>query len=383
MIQQLTMQQYKCFVNETVCFSNLTVLSGLNSMGKSSLIDALLLLRQSYLREDGRVPFGLHLNGRYVSLGNGLDVLSEHGESDNISFKLVYDKVKYDDTWIANSNQRVLKSKISLAKTYPVNLQKLALFHDNRGKFLHFTYLNAERLGPRTMYPIMDEDSTEQNELGIQGEYTSQFLNVFGGKKLPIQAMVLAEGSSPTLLLQVQEWLNIISPGIQIDTKLDAEVDAVKLRYHYSRPQQTISGDYRPIHVGFGITYVLPVVVALLATVQGGMVLLENPEAHLHPRGQTELGRLMARAAANGVQIVVETHSDHIINGIRLAVKKKEIRQEDVQINFFSPSVTLPGNCIQFIHVNEKGELESWPENFLSEWENNLWKLNFDEEGSL
>ncbi len=377
MIRQITMKQYKCFVDETVSFKNLTVLSGLNSMGKSSLIDVLLLLRQSYLREDGGTPFGLHLNGRYVSLGKGLDILCENGDFDDVLFKIKADSYQYDGAWEANNNQRVLKSKYFDAEKKMTDLQNASLFHDNRDDFLHFTYLNAERIGPRTMYPIM-EDTTEQNDLGIRGEFASQYLDIVGEKKIPIQGMVLSDAPSHMIRQQVQEWLNIISPGIQIDTNVDMELDTAKLRFSYARSKGK-SRNYRPIHVGFGITYVLPVILALLATVQGGMVLLENPEAHLHPRGQTELGRLLARAAANGIQVIVETHSDHIINGIRLAVKRNELSKDDVQINFFSPSVTQPGTCVQSILINKNGELDSWPEDFLSEWENNLWKLNFDE----
>lgn len=74
-------------------------------------------------------------------------------------------------------------------------------------------------------------------------------------------------------------------------------------------------------NVGFGISYVLPIVLALVKAKKGELIILENPEAHLHPRGQRKMGELIARAAQGGVQVIVETHSDHILNGIRFVCK--------------------------------------------------------------
>ena len=64
--------------------------------------------------------------------------------------------------------------------------------------------------------------------------------------------------------------------------------------------------------------------------------MLENPEAHLHPKGQRKMGELIAQCAANGIQIFLETHSDHILNGIRIAVKQKRLKGEDAKLFYFS-----------------------------------------------
>ncbi|WUQ95544.1 AAA family ATPase [Streptomyces sp. NBC_00310] len=82
-------------------------------------------------------------------------------------------------------------------------------------------------------------------------------------------------------------------------------------------------------------TYALPIVVACLTAQPGGLVLLENPEAHLHPHGQTKMAELAASAAAQGAQLVVETHSDHVLNGIRLAVKRGPLTSEQAVVHFF------------------------------------------------
>jgi len=76
---------------------------------------------------------------------------------------------------------------------------------------------------------------------------------------------------------------------------------------------------------GFGLSYTLPVITALLVgtLIPNSLVIIENPEAHLHPRGQTEIARLIALCAQVGTQIIIETHSDHLFDGIRIAAKNK------------------------------------------------------------
>jgi predicted ATPase len=75
-------------------------------------------------------------------------------------------------------------------------------------------------------------------------------------------------------------------------------------------------------------------VVACLAASPGSLLLLENPEAHLHPRGQTAMAELIARTAAAGAQVIVETHSDHVLNGVRLAVKRRVLTGAQTVVHY-------------------------------------------------
>lgn len=124
-------------------------------------------------------------------------------------------------------------------------------------------------------------------------------------------------------------------------------------------------------------TYALPVIVSLLNFKKDKIVIIENPEAHIHPRGQAEMGRLIALAAAAGMQLFVETHSDHIVNGIRVAVKENLINAENVNISYFSRQTTeIEQFCrIQNIRVDRTGELSDYPIDFMDEWNNQLLKL--------
>ena len=150
------------------------------------------------------------------------------------------------------------------------------------------------------------------------------------------------------------------------------EADAVIVGFSFDSPGDVASRRYRATNVGFGLSYTLPVIVALLAP-SDTLCLIENPEAHLHPRGQTKLAELAVRAAMAGVQIIAETHSDHFMDGVRIAVRNGLIRPEDVAFHYFDrdggrTTVSSP-------HVAADGRLSEWPAGFFDQHEDNLIKL--------
>ncbi|WRH65629.1 MAG: DUF3696 domain-containing protein [Planktothrix sp. GU0601_MAG3] len=97
------------------------------------------------------------------------------------------------------------------------------------------------------------------------------------------------------------------------------------------------------------------------------LILIENPESHLHPKGQSHIGELLGIAASCGIQVVVETHSDHVLNGICLAVKRSEINYKDVQIHYFQREQRNEKMATEIIspNIDEDGRIDEWPEGFL------------------
>ena len=188
------------------------------------------------------------------------------------------------------------------------------------------------------------------------------------------------------LIDQVNAWLQVVSPGAQIKIRKCEVADSDRFKQSVAFGRSGHEHEFKPQSVGFGISYVLPVLVALLTSVPEDIVIIENPEAHLHPRGQAEMGNLIARAAAYGVQVFVETHSDHVINGIRVAVKKGIVKPEDVNIAFFERKghdmEAEDGTKhkeyyaeVRNIKVDSKGSLSEYPEDFMDEWNNQLMRL--------
>ena len=125
--------------------------------------------------------------------------------------------------------------------------------------------------------------------------------------------------------------------------------------------------------MGFGFSYALPIVVAGLLVPVGGLLVVENPEAHLHPAGQSRLGRFLGRVAGSGAQVVVETHSDHVVNGIRLAVVDDEaVAPTDVVLHFFGEG---DGGEPTTIELTGNGGLTEWPAGFFDQIEQDLGRL--------
>ena len=116
---------------------------------------------------------------------------------------------------------------------------------------------------------------------------------------------------------------------------------------------------------------------ALLASQQDALVLLENPEAHLHPRGQFQLGELMARAASCGIQVVVESHSDHVLNGIRIAVRQGILAPKQVRLYYLERKPEIDQISSQVISpcIDKNGRMDQWPDGFFDEWEKSLEML--------
>jgi len=105
------------------------------------------------------------------------------------------------------------------------------------------------------------------------------------------------------------------------------------------------------------------------------MFIVENPEAHLHPAGQSRIGQFLAQMASAGVQVVVETHSEHVLNGIRIATMKGLLKPDEVAINFFQRNEETENVEIQEIGLTTSGDLTKFPAGFFDQTQQDLVKL--------
>lgn len=366
MLQSVTLANFKCFRQQSFPFTNLTVLAGLNGMGKSSLLQSLLLLRQS---GDMFGPAqGLKLNGPYMHLGSARDVLNENAATDSLSIEL--QENGQTDSYCFDCSDRFSDDLILQSHTGKTG--KSSIIFSNR-----FTYLSANRITPLPIYKTTNETNLERRDFGANGEYAIQYLKLYGGKSLPCAAMVRGDAENATLNLQVQAWMDLVSPGVIPVININTQTRTAELNYEFIQGTEK-SMTYTSTNVGFGITYVLPVLVALLSGKPGDLILIENPEAHIHPKGQRYLGELIARAAAGGIQILLETHSDHILNGIRIAVRQRALNEKDVTLSYFTIGNDTNGNYkrqIVWPKMLGNGQLDQWPEGFFDEWDHSLLEL--------
>ena len=118
--------------------------------------------------------------------------------------------------------------------------------------------------------------------------------------------------------------------------------------------------------VGFGVSQVLPALVLLQYVPEGSTVLMEQPEIHLHPAVQSGLADVMLNVAAvRNVQIIVESHSEHLMRRLQRRVAEQEASSEDVKLYFVSSN---RGRAhVSDLDLNEWGEIENWPEKFFGD----------------
>ena len=367
MIRNIRVKNFKCFEKLELELAQLNVLAGINSMGKSSVIQALLLLRQSF--EMGSIQKGIHLNGGLTQIGTGYDLLYRNSNEEVVQIAISSDagdaawQFAYDrDADYQQKNEGDIDEKI---------LNSINLF------FPTFSYVSAERIGPQRFYARSYHEIYEKNQVGTKGELYADYLAERGlTDKVENRAVLHEEAGSDLLLYQTERWLAEISPGVHLNSKKYTEAGLVGVEYSvYAEP-------YTPMNVGFGLSYVAPIVVCLLKAKKGDLIILENPEAHLHPKGQRKMGELIAKASAGGVQIILETHSDHLLNGIRLSVKKNVLSKGYVRLNYFYQELVKDAVLGEKeVHKKcspvllEDGRLSDWPEGFFDEWDKALDEL--------
>ncbi|MDB9517189.1 DUF3696 domain-containing protein [Roseofilum reptotaenium CS-1145] len=363
MIELITLKNFKAFESQSLDFKNLTLLSGLNSSGKSSVLHSLLVLRQSY-QQDLLPDRGLALNGDLVCIGTAQDALFEGAKEDSIGFELKW-KDGREGGWQFDYNRaaEVLELRSSPA---PDSVYKSNLFGDN------FHYLQAERIGSRSYLGKSEFQVHQHRQMGTQGEYTAHFFSRYRDENVVKPQLAHTSEQSLNLEAQVEAWMGEVSPGTRITIRDGTDLDIVSLKYSYG-----LSNLYRATNVGFGISYTLPIIVAILASKPGALILLENPEAHLHPKGQAKIGELLALAASCGIQVIVETHSDHILNGIRLTVHRGKLDPNDVQLHYFQRQEIDREFQTEVISpkMDRHGRIDNWPDGFFDEWDKSLEAL--------
>lgn len=371
MIKKIELRNFKCFERLELPLANLNLLSGINSMGKSTVIQALLLLRQAY--EKNSLKEGIYLNGEYTQIGTGYDLLyfNAAGDIEIILTDESDQKYRWVLEYVTDSDYLKINKQVSDGMDQEA-LQRLNLL--NR----EFEYIMAERFGPRKSYEKSFYDIQVRNHVGKYGEHAVYYLDKHAGDPVGTTEVIL-DGKG-TLKTQTERWMNTITPGIQFDFSDVQTADTISLKVRQTEDAGQQMGtimDYKPVNVGFGISYSLPVIVALLKAKPDDLVILENPEAHLHPQGQRKVGELIARAAQGGVQVIVETHSDHILNGIRLAVKQRVLEKEKAKLYYFCTKLVdgVMMHTFEEPRMDNNGRLDVWPEGFFDEWDNTLLEL--------
>ena len=359
MIAEIRLQNFKRFRELTLKAANLTVLTGANGAGKTSILHSLLLARQM-----ARQPSRSHVEF------SGVDTLELGGPRDVIHREAGDELAVVEVLETEGTRQRWSFREESTSDARTLNATVIdrpnEYFGALSGPAPQFCYLCAERLGPRD---VLSASATNFAELdvGSRGEYVAQVLASFDRSRVSTGRVESSatETQIASLLHQTESWMGKIVRPIQIEAEWFQDTSVTRLRF---KTPGLLAEWTRAPNAGFGISYALPIVVAALRAKVGGLLLVENPEAHLHPAGQSRVGGFLAQVAADGVQIFIETHSDHVLNGIRVAVANGSapLLPEQAAIHFFR-AADDEGPALQSMELQRTGQLTAWPTGFFDQ----------------
>ncbi len=315
MIKRVEIEDFKCLHQEILEFKPLTIITGLNSTGKSSLIQA-ILLPQLYF---GGIKSSLLI---HVITSNFESLRNKYYNAKSVGVSLTIDSNKFSFF----KNQEInFGTALSLDEIKKYQLK----FEEN------LFYLSANRIGIE-QYSRINTDY----KVGTNGEYLwGTFENE---KSVPVIAELVKDENSSTLSAQVNYWLSKV---LEINTELQSEKrldETVEIRYHSDGLQ-----NIPPLQLGAGVGYLTKILIMCLRAKKGDILIIENPEIHLHPASQAKVGEFLAFIANAGIQVIIETHCEHLIYKVGYEIYKKRF-SFDKAVIFYKGGIQKPFEEIRF-----------------------------------
>ena len=402
MITELRAQNFKSWEDTgKLQLAPLTGLFGANSSGKTSILQVLLLLKQTveHPSPDWNEPLYFGDDGSLVNLGNFDAVIHKHKQDlsldisvswksstvadinkyikfHNLKFPSHIEMLPPSQGYRAPSEELSFSTNIARSAMnnfyyetdlYKLDVQQPDLFrcYGLRGGqtqtveissrfeeafenlFSRILYLGPLREYPRRRYPW---EGDHPKGIGQYGEKTTSALLSGRVRRLPVDE-------------QIPKWLQrlelIDSYDVQpvSDTGGDYEL---LIKQHKGGPEVPLTD------VGFGVSQVLPVLILCYYAPEDSILILEQPEAHLHPKVQSELADVLIDVVKNrNVQIILESHSAHLLHRLQRRIAEEQISADDTA--FYFCQINDGTSEIERLKVDEYGNIRNWPQNFFGD----------------
>ncbi|ECC9614167.1 DUF3696 domain-containing protein [Escherichia coli] len=379
-IKSIKLENFKSYKNQTFNISGLNVFCGNNSVGKSTVMQAIAMILQS----DFGNKSDLKLNGDLINIGRIDDIFNDFTSAEG-KLSITISTSNCEVRWgITKEDSTIIRNELPCIS----GLEDIKTLKDFIN-ISNFQYIEAERIGPRDNIPL-SQHNFHSDWLGKKGEYVIEVLDTIMNK----QDRLILDNEKPNkddprihhklnsvrVASNIQAWMDEISPNYKIHPKLEVNANIA-----YNTIQAESGKQTKPKNIGFGYSYALSIVSALLLAKPGELVVLENPEAHLHPRGQSYMGRLIAYTAQAGVQVLIETHSDHLLNGIRVVARTSPDFSPEL-ISLFYISHENNESTAEKIAIGKDGKLSSWPKGFFDQQSIDMYTImtgSFDTPDSM
>lgn len=337
MIDTIRIMALKSIKDLTVKCSKLNLFVGKNSSGKSTFLQALLLLTQQ------------ELNGKFISVGDFREVRNYYMPNNSIRIEIL-EKNKMKPAWIEfveNKEKEAYSVQTSMGETSVLEVMGIDEHIDSeQSEYLFeefgFHYLSCHRIGVNDIYA---KNMLKESDFGIDGEYALAYLLKNESEAIADELVVKDLDVTNSLLEQVNYWLNYIV-GTTLSINDLKKTNYLQVKYNNNPANASSEALFcRPVNVGSGISYLISIIISCLGAESDSVIIIENPEIHLHPKAQSKLCDFLYFISKAGRQLFIETHSDHIFNGLRVGVATGDILQEDISVNFFAMNERYETQC--------------------------------------
>lgn len=301
MLSSIEISAYKCIEGESLSLAPLTLVTGTNSSGKSTLLQA-ILVAMSYLKQNN-LPYLRDLVKPYMQLE---DVLCRTSDARKVEVVLTTTEHLVFSAYIAESGGGMVSDQ-----------ERLFDYEES------FFYLSANRSGPEELAEL-----SKELRIGPHGEYALGYLEQYKDKPLSAD-LCRPEAPAQTLKAQLAWWLSYIT-GTKCEA-VTSKVTSTRVKLSFVMGEL---GEVSPLNTGAGNSYLVKLLIMCLAARPGHLLMIENPEIHLHPGAQSRLGEFFAYLASCGVQLIVETHCEHLINRVRYEVYRQALSASDAVVHY-------------------------------------------------
>lgn len=429
MFTRLTLDHFKTWTRADLTFGKLTGLFGTNSSGKSSLIQFFLLLKQTRDATDRRLALHFGDDRTRTRLGSFEDVVQNHDTSLTLDWRLDWnapEPIRLENparaAAVAEGTEVSLAASVRLKDDEPMQTRlsyalggrSFALvesghgfteiettgrgafsFKRTRGRPIDFgsptkgyLFPDAARLAYQNAGFLSFLESAYEKQmdrlfyLGPLRDYPKREYSWSGAP--PPDVGDKGEFSIEAILAATRRDARVAVPGQRRFMRFEEAVGFWLKRLGLiasftARPVAKGSNIYRALvcvrkggpevpltDVGFGISQVLPVITLLHYVPEGSTVILEQPEIHLHPLAQAELADLLIDVSkSRRVQIIVESHSEHLLLRLQRRIAEQQMVAEDVRLYFAHPV----GNesALDPLELDLLGNIGNWPEKFMGD----------------
>lgn len=334
MIQSIHIQNFKSIENQAFDFKPLTILTGTNSAGKSSIIQAILLYSH-------RFNGNMLLDDYLANLGKPSELLYIHSKDEFFLINLKVASVK-TASLIFDKNKQSYRFDETEKKEALFTLYTKDMLIPSFEKNLY--YISANRIGQENQSKIK-----EKIRCGVNGEYIFGFYESYKHVRLENEKLISQRATSKALNAQVNFWLSKILDLNLMPITQTIDNTSVKVFYQNFDLDDI---EMPPFNLGAGVSYLTKILILGLSLKEGDILIVENPEVHLHPKAISRFAEFFKLLVKGGIQVILETHSEHIINKMRYFVFKGQLSSKEVQI-YYRERFDKPFDSIR---INDKGK---------------------------